>query len=197
MEQTPADARAAPSASGPTDMATDTPPSPKRPRDPSSDNKVSQRATSFEPVWPERQTVTTGNLPTAPASACQSLAHPTTLMGRWLKSVDCQVLLCEGLQSRSTTTLLAERLRRSDNPVCLVADLLCRQLQALLSRGKRVKALTSPLRQSPQPKTLARRPGAWEITQQTAHDPSQVGKRQTLKINLSDREPPRPPRAVG
>eukprot|EP00962_Isochrysis_galbana_P034687 scaffold11786_cov119-Isochrysis_galbana.AAC.1 len=41
-------------------MATETPPSPKRPRDPSSDNKVSQRATSFDPVWPERQIVTTG-----------------------------------------------------------------------------------------------------------------------------------------
>eukprot|EP00962_Isochrysis_galbana_P040423 scaffold14629_cov116-Isochrysis_galbana.AAC.4 len=53
--------RAAPSASGPTDMATETPPSPKRPRDPSSDNKVSQRATSFDPVWPERQIVTTGH----------------------------------------------------------------------------------------------------------------------------------------
>eukprot|EP00962_Isochrysis_galbana_P002671 scaffold724_cov156-Isochrysis_galbana.AAC.1 len=53
MEQTPADARAAPSAPGPTDMATETPPSPKRPRDPSSDNKVSQRDTSFDPVWPE------------------------------------------------------------------------------------------------------------------------------------------------
>eukprot|EP00962_Isochrysis_galbana_P044932 scaffold17551_cov140-Isochrysis_galbana.AAC.1 len=38
-------------------------------------------------------------------------------MGRWLKSVDCWVLLCEGLQSRSTTTLLAERLRRADNTV--------------------------------------------------------------------------------
>eukprot|EP00962_Isochrysis_galbana_P024332 scaffold7442_cov101-Isochrysis_galbana.AAC.4 len=89
MEQTPADARAAPSASGPTDMATETPPSPKRPRDPSSDNKVSQRSTSFDPVWPERQIVTTGNMSTAPASACQSLAHPTTPMGRWLKSADC------------------------------------------------------------------------------------------------------------
>eukprot|EP00962_Isochrysis_galbana_P018307 scaffold5291_cov129-Isochrysis_galbana.AAC.6 len=89
MEQKPADARAAPSASAPIDMVTETPPSPKRPRDPSSDNKVSQSATTFDPVWPERQSGTTGNLPTAPASACQSLAHPTTPMGRWLKSVDC------------------------------------------------------------------------------------------------------------
>eukprot|EP00962_Isochrysis_galbana_P015660 scaffold4498_cov119-Isochrysis_galbana.AAC.20 len=59
MERTPADARAAPSASGPTDMATETPPSLKRPRDPASDNKVSQGAITFVPVWPERQIVTT------------------------------------------------------------------------------------------------------------------------------------------
>eukprot|EP00962_Isochrysis_galbana_P029686 scaffold9537_cov140-Isochrysis_galbana.AAC.3 len=43
MEQSPADARAAPSASGPTDMATETPPSPKRPRGPSSGNKARLR----------------------------------------------------------------------------------------------------------------------------------------------------------
>eukprot|EP00962_Isochrysis_galbana_P018670 scaffold5382_cov114-Isochrysis_galbana.AAC.14 len=61
MEQSPADARAAPSASGLTDMATETPRSPRRPRDPSSGNKVSQRATTFDPVWPESQFVTTGN----------------------------------------------------------------------------------------------------------------------------------------
>eukprot|EP00962_Isochrysis_galbana_P012242 scaffold3459_cov119-Isochrysis_galbana.AAC.5 len=68
MEQSPADACAAPSASGPTDMATETPPSPKRPRDPSSDNKVSQSAATIDPVWPESQIVivTTGNLSTAP-----------------------------------------------------------------------------------------------------------------------------------
>eukprot|EP00962_Isochrysis_galbana_P032642 scaffold10768_cov166-Isochrysis_galbana.AAC.2 len=155
MEQSPADARAAPSASGPTDMATETPPSPKRPRDPSSDNKVSKRATSFDPVWPERQIVTTGNLPTAPASACQSLAHPTTPMGRWLKSVDCWVLLCEGLQSRSTTTLLAERLRRANNTVSHDADPLGRQLQPTLSRGTLGTASRSSLRQSPRHTTTA------------------------------------------
>eukprot|EP00962_Isochrysis_galbana_P049427 scaffold20934_cov116-Isochrysis_galbana.AAC.9 len=130
MEQTPADTCAAPSASGPTDMATETPPSPKRPRDPSSDNKVSQkpkkekRATTFEPVWPENQIRTTEYLSAAPANACQSLAHPTTPMGRWLKSVDCCVLLCEGLQSRSTNnhTFLAVRLRRSVIPVSPEAE---------------------------------------------------------------------------
>eukprot|EP00962_Isochrysis_galbana_P015664 scaffold4498_cov119-Isochrysis_galbana.AAC.24 len=71
MEQTPADARAAPSASGPTDMATETPPSPKRPRDPSSDNKVSQRATTFEPVLPENQIRTTEYL--SPVHSTQHL----------------------------------------------------------------------------------------------------------------------------
>eukprot|EP00962_Isochrysis_galbana_P002678 scaffold725_cov117-Isochrysis_galbana.AAC.4 len=58
-------------------MATETPPSPKRPRDPSSDNKVSQRATSFDPVWPERQIVTTGNQPIA-HSTCQCIPEPCT-----------------------------------------------------------------------------------------------------------------------
>eukprot|EP00962_Isochrysis_galbana_P022106 scaffold6562_cov120-Isochrysis_galbana.AAC.9 len=75
MEQTPADARAAPSASGPTDMATETTPSPKRPRDPSSDNKLSTTSVAREPDCDDRNT---GNLSTALANACQSLAHPTT-----------------------------------------------------------------------------------------------------------------------
>eukprot|EP00962_Isochrysis_galbana_P054932 scaffold26581_cov79-Isochrysis_galbana.AAC.1 len=44
-------------------MATETPPSPKRPRDPSSGNKVSQRATTFDPVWPESQSMTTSCWP--------------------------------------------------------------------------------------------------------------------------------------
>eukprot|EP00962_Isochrysis_galbana_P040155 scaffold14521_cov121-Isochrysis_galbana.AAC.3 len=181
MEQLPADARAAPSASGPTDMATETPPSPKRPRDPTSDNKVSQGAITSDPVWPERQIVTTENLSTAPANACQSqsLAHPTTLMGRWLKSVECWVLLCEGLQSRSTTTLLAVRLKRSDNHVCLAEDHLCWLSQSFLWRGTRDKAHTCLLRQPPLPKPSARRLEARKTPQQTAHDPSRVGKRQT------------------
>eukprot|EP00962_Isochrysis_galbana_P012458 scaffold3536_cov146-Isochrysis_galbana.AAC.1 len=76
MEQTPADARAAPSASGPTDMATETPPSPKRPRDPSSDTKVSQRDTTFEPVWPENQIRTTDTIPVC--STCQCMPEPCT-----------------------------------------------------------------------------------------------------------------------
>eukprot|EP00962_Isochrysis_galbana_P030840 scaffold10025_cov119-Isochrysis_galbana.AAC.8 len=61
-------------------MATETPPSPKRPRNPSSDNKVSRRSTTFDPVWPESQIRMTQNLSTstALANACQSLAHSTT-----------------------------------------------------------------------------------------------------------------------
>eukprot|EP00962_Isochrysis_galbana_P025514 scaffold7878_cov126-Isochrysis_galbana.AAC.5 len=125
-------------------MATETPSSPKRPRDPASDNKVSQGAITLDPVWPERQIVTTENLSTAPANACQSLAHPTTLMGRWLKSVDCWVLLCEGLQSRSTTTLLAARLKRSDNPVCLAEDLQTSSSAGCRSHSSGAEHATKP-----------------------------------------------------
>eukprot|EP00962_Isochrysis_galbana_P027746 scaffold8736_cov114-Isochrysis_galbana.AAC.2 len=50
MEQTPADARAAPSASAPNDIVMDIHSSPKRPRDPAQDNMVSQRATPFAPA---------------------------------------------------------------------------------------------------------------------------------------------------
>eukprot|EP00962_Isochrysis_galbana_P006593 scaffold1761_cov108-Isochrysis_galbana.AAC.4 len=58
MEQTPADARAAPSPSGsaPNDIVMDIHSSPKRPCDPVQDNKVSQRATPFAPakLWRSR-----------------------------------------------------------------------------------------------------------------------------------------------
>eukprot|EP00962_Isochrysis_galbana_P005458 scaffold1485_cov124-Isochrysis_galbana.AAC.2 len=50
MEQTPADARAAPSASAPNHIVMDIHSSPKRPRDPAPDNKVSQRATPSAPA---------------------------------------------------------------------------------------------------------------------------------------------------
>eukprot|EP00962_Isochrysis_galbana_P033000 scaffold10960_cov115-Isochrysis_galbana.AAC.1 len=66
MERTPADARAAPSASAPTDMVTETPPSPKRPRDPSFDNKVSQSATTFDPVWKNTTPRARGGVTMAP-----------------------------------------------------------------------------------------------------------------------------------
>eukprot|EP00962_Isochrysis_galbana_P046539 scaffold18751_cov245-Isochrysis_galbana.AAC.7 len=86
MEQTPADARAAPSASAPNDIGMGIASSPKRPRDPAHDNKVSPRATPFAPAMLESQIVTTENLSREPARACQSLAHHTTLTGRSLLS---------------------------------------------------------------------------------------------------------------
>eukprot|EP00962_Isochrysis_galbana_P048135 scaffold19961_cov120-Isochrysis_galbana.AAC.2 len=83
MEQLPADARAAPSASEPNnDIVMDIASSPKRPRDPAQDNKVSQRATHFDPAMLENQFRTTECLLREPARACQSLAHHTTLTGR-------------------------------------------------------------------------------------------------------------------
>jgi len=64
MEQTPADARAAPSAPAPNDIVMDIHSSPKRPRDPAQDNKVSQlRATPSAPAKLEIQIVTTEYLP--------------------------------------------------------------------------------------------------------------------------------------
>eukprot|EP00962_Isochrysis_galbana_P032238 scaffold10563_cov113-Isochrysis_galbana.AAC.2 len=59
MEQTPADARAAPSASAPNDTVMDIHASPKRPREQAQSNMVSQRATTIAPLWPESQSETT------------------------------------------------------------------------------------------------------------------------------------------
>eukprot|EP00962_Isochrysis_galbana_P021093 scaffold6208_cov135-Isochrysis_galbana.AAC.1 len=59
MEHPPADARAAPSASEPNDIVMDIASSPKRPRDPAQDNKVSQSATHFDPAMLENQFRTT------------------------------------------------------------------------------------------------------------------------------------------
>eukprot|EP00962_Isochrysis_galbana_P038331 scaffold13608_cov129-Isochrysis_galbana.AAC.1 len=55
MEQTPADARAAPSASAPNDIDMGIQSSPKRPRDQAQGNMVSQRAKPFAPAMPESQ----------------------------------------------------------------------------------------------------------------------------------------------
>eukprot|EP00962_Isochrysis_galbana_P033024 scaffold10977_cov178-Isochrysis_galbana.AAC.1 len=88
MEHPPADARAAPSASAPNDTVMDIASSPKRPRDPAQDNRVSQRATPFDPAMLEIHVCTTECLLREPARACQSLAHHTTPMGRCRKTVD-------------------------------------------------------------------------------------------------------------
>eukprot|EP00962_Isochrysis_galbana_P005328 scaffold1447_cov115-Isochrysis_galbana.AAC.7 len=70
MEQTPADARAAPSAPAPNDIVMDIHSSPKRPRDPAQDNKVSQRVTPSAPAKLKIQIVTTEYL--IPAQGLQS-----------------------------------------------------------------------------------------------------------------------------
>eukprot|EP00962_Isochrysis_galbana_P024742 scaffold7596_cov113-Isochrysis_galbana.AAC.4 len=93
MEQTPADARAAPSASAPNDIDIGIPSSPKRPRDPVQGNMVSQRAKPNAPAMLESQPETTESLSSDPARACQSLAHHTTLTGRCLKSVEKKTTL--------------------------------------------------------------------------------------------------------
>eukprot|EP00962_Isochrysis_galbana_P051862 scaffold23281_cov120-Isochrysis_galbana.AAC.8 len=61
MEQSPADARAAPSASEPNDTVMDihASPKPKRPRESAQGNMVSQIATTNAPLWPESQSETT------------------------------------------------------------------------------------------------------------------------------------------
>eukprot|EP00962_Isochrysis_galbana_P038328 scaffold13606_cov118-Isochrysis_galbana.AAC.6 len=97
MEQLPADARAAPSASVPNDADMGIASSPKRPRDPAQDNK----------------------------RACQSLAHHTTLTGRCRKTVDTWAPLYEEPQSRSTTSNVAERLRKQGNSAILAAVHYC------------------------------------------------------------------------
>eukprot|EP00962_Isochrysis_galbana_P031532 scaffold10273_cov122-Isochrysis_galbana.AAC.6 len=125
MEQLPADARAAPSASGPNDIVMDIASSPKRPRDPAQDNKVSQRATPFDPAMLEIQVSTTKCQLREPARAFQSLAHHTTLTGRCPKSVDTWAPLCEEpqTQSRSTTSYVAERLRKQGNSAIKIQQL--------------------------------------------------------------------------
>eukprot|EP00962_Isochrysis_galbana_P039704 scaffold14281_cov102-Isochrysis_galbana.AAC.3 len=119
MEHPPADARAAPSASEPNDVVMDIASSPKRPRDPAQDNKVSQSATHYDPALLEIQVSTTECLLREPARACQSLAHHTTLTGRCRKSVDTWAPLSEESQSRSTTTTPAERLGNHGNSATL------------------------------------------------------------------------------
>eukprot|EP00962_Isochrysis_galbana_P007608 scaffold2058_cov115-Isochrysis_galbana.AAC.20 len=113
MEVEPADARPASSASGPADTAPTDMSAQKRPRDPASDNMVSSSPMQYAPAMPASQfvTVTTVFLSTDTGRACQSLAHHTTLMGRCLKSADRWAPLCVGLQSRSTSTQIAERQR--------------------------------------------------------------------------------------
>eukprot|EP00962_Isochrysis_galbana_P025422 scaffold7832_cov106-Isochrysis_galbana.AAC.1 len=170
MEQLPADARAAPSASEPNDTVMDIHASPKRPRETAQGNMVSQRATSIASVMPESQSVTTVLLPRAPARACQSLAHHTTPMGRCRKSVDNWAPLCEEPQSRSTTTQSAERLRKTDSSAILAAVYHCRPLQTTLSRKSRDPDTTNSKVQTPSSTTTVQPSGAESTAPQPAHD---------------------------
>eukprot|EP00962_Isochrysis_galbana_P051457 scaffold22854_cov132-Isochrysis_galbana.AAC.3 len=135
MEHLPADARAAPSASEPNDTVMDIHESPKRPREASQGNMVSQRATQTASVLTESQTVTTDLLPRAPARACQSLAHHTTPTGRCRKTVDTWAPLSEEPQSRSTTTTPAEWLGKHGNSAILAAAHHCGHSQTTPTRA--------------------------------------------------------------
>eukprot|EP00962_Isochrysis_galbana_P016204 scaffold4634_cov112-Isochrysis_galbana.AAC.1 len=120
MEQTPADARAAPSASAPNDIDMGIASSPKRPRDPAQDNKVSPRATPFAPAMLESQIVTAENLSREPASCQSSLPEPCTSHNPYGSvSVDTWAPLSEESQSRSTTTKPAESLGNHGNSATL------------------------------------------------------------------------------
>eukprot|EP00962_Isochrysis_galbana_P000127 scaffold34_cov124-Isochrysis_galbana.AAC.6 len=161
MEQTPADARAAPSASAPNDIVMDIASSPKRPCDPAQDNKVSQRATHFDPAMLEIQVRTTDCLLREPARACQSLAHHTALTGRCPKSVDTWAPLCEEPQSRSTTSNVAERLRKQGNSAILAAVHHCSHSQTTPEReSTRVSDITCSKEQTPPPTTSSFSPDA-------------------------------------
>eukprot|EP00962_Isochrysis_galbana_P031522 scaffold10272_cov124-Isochrysis_galbana.AAC.2 len=177
MEQLPADARAAPSASGPNDIVMDIASSPKRPRDPAQDNKVSQRATPFDPAMLE--------IHKEPARACQSLAHHTTLTGRCPKSVDTWAPLCEEPQSRSTTSYVAERLRKQGNSAILVlaAVLHCSHSQTTPEReSTRVSDITCSKEQTPPPTTPSFSADAEKTPPLTALGALSEGQRQTAHL---------------
>eukprot|EP00962_Isochrysis_galbana_P044259 scaffold17119_cov123-Isochrysis_galbana.AAC.3 len=183
MEHLPADARAAPSASAPNDTVMDNLESPKRPREASQGNMVSQRATSSGPVLPESQTETTDLLPRAPARACQSLAHHTTPMGRCRKTVDTWAPLSEEPQSRSTTTLPAERLGNHSNSVILAAVHRCGHTQTTPGcESTRVPDIPCQKKQTPPSSTSSNSPSTENTPPLTALDALSEHQRQTAHL---------------
>ena len=183
MEYPPADARAAPSASAPNDTVMDIASSPKRPRDPAQDNKVSQRATQFDPALLVIHVCTTECQLREPARACQSLAHHTTLTGRCPKSVDTWAPLCEEPQSRSTTTYVAERLRKQGNRAILAAVLHFSHQQTTPEReSTRVSDNTCAKEQTPHPTTTSLSPDVEKTLPRTALDALREGQRQTAHL---------------
>eukprot|EP00962_Isochrysis_galbana_P008475 scaffold2342_cov136-Isochrysis_galbana.AAC.2 len=180
MEHPPADARAAPSASAPNDTVMDIASSPKRPRDPAQNNRVSPRATPIDPAMLEIQLCTTKCLHREPARACQSLAHHTTPMGRCRKSVDTWAPLSEEPQSRSTTTTPAERLGNQGNSATLAAVHQYRLQQTTLSRAStRTPNTFCSKEQAPLSTTIVQLSGAERTTPQPAHGSPRESQRQT------------------
>eukprot|EP00962_Isochrysis_galbana_P006376 scaffold1723_cov104-Isochrysis_galbana.AAC.11 len=172
----------APSASAPNDIDMGIPSSPKRPRDPVQDNKVSPRATPLAPAMLESQLVTTEYLSREPARACQSLAHHTTLMGRCRKSVDTWAPLCEESKSRSTTTKPAERLGNHGNSATLVAVAVHHRRQVQMSplrESTRDPDTICSKEQAPPYTALAHPPDAERNPSLTALDASSEGQRRT------------------
>eukprot|EP00962_Isochrysis_galbana_P028185 scaffold8878_cov122-Isochrysis_galbana.AAC.1 len=180
MEHLPADARAAPSASAPNDTVMDNLESPKRPREASQGNMVSQRATQTASVLPESPSVTTELLPRAPARACQSLAHHTTPTGRCRKSVDTWAPLFEESQSRSTTTTPAERLGKHGNSAILAAAHHCGHSQTTPTHAStRDPDTTCTKVQAPPSITTVHLSGAERTAPQPALDSPRESQRQT------------------
>eukprot|EP00962_Isochrysis_galbana_P017895 scaffold5151_cov125-Isochrysis_galbana.AAC.1 len=205
MEQTPADARAAPSASEPNDIDMGIPSSPKRPRDPAQGNMKSQRATPNAPAMLESQPETTESLSSDPARACQSLAHHTTLTGRSHRVAAQPYNQPKGSKkSKRQLSTTADFCRRHTTP----------------SRESRDPDTTSSKEQAPLSTISAHSSGAERILPQTVHDSlretsqrqtahrtqtSDIGLRYTQKIhNLTllhpllpqkgkSKAPPRPP----
>eukprot|EP00962_Isochrysis_galbana_P061252 scaffold36304_cov121-Isochrysis_galbana.AAC.15 len=168
MEQLPADVRAAPSASAPNDTVMDIASSPKRPRDPAHDNRVSQRAAPFDPAMLEIQ------------RACQSLAHHTTPMGRCRKTVDTWAPPSEEPQSRSTTTNAAERRRKQGNSATLAAVHHCSHLQTTSVReSTRASDTNCSKVQTPPPTTSSFSTEAERIPPRTARVALNKCQRQT------------------
>jgi hypothetical protein len=109
MKHAPADARAAPSASGPGNMDTSVPDSPKRQREEAPVNKVSPGATSWDPAKAENQRNFPEAMWPARASTSQSPAHHATLTGRCLKAAGLEAPPTGEPQVRSTLYKTAER----------------------------------------------------------------------------------------
>eukprot|EP00962_Isochrysis_galbana_P021887 scaffold6470_cov124-Isochrysis_galbana.AAC.4 len=161
--------RAAPSASGPNDIVMDIASSPKRPRDPAQDNKVSQRATPFDPAMLEIQVSTTNCQLREPARACQSLAHHTTLTG--------------ATESQHNLIRSRKAQRKQGNSAILAAVLHCSHPQTTPEReSTRVSDITCSKEQIPPPTTPSFSPDVEKTPPLTALDALSEGQRQTAHL---------------